>query len=80
MRNAKYVDYINNTGFGRDEAPLPVAHFDEDHEPIGPMVRAQMLAEDLIQIRGDGIVLRPDLARRAGASCPSASAGCGKRA
>ncbi len=53
----KYVDYINNTG----REPLPVAMFDEDWEPIGPMIRADMVKADLIQVRADSIYLRPDL-------------------
>jgi hypothetical protein len=56
----KYVDYINNTSL----EPLPVEYFDDDHEPIGPMERKQMIAEDLIQVRDDGIYLRPDLVRQ----------------
>ena len=56
-RFAKYVDYINNT----KKQPLPVAFFDDDHEPLGPTVRADMVAADLIQVRADGIYLRPDL-------------------
>jgi hypothetical protein len=55
----KYVDYINNTGL----TPLPVAAFDEDWEPVGQMVREQMVEADLIQCRADGIYLRPDLVR-----------------
>lgn len=55
----KYVDYINNTG----RVPLPVAHFDEDWEPVGPVVRKNMARDDLIQVRGDGIYLRPDLVK-----------------
>jgi hypothetical protein len=53
----KYVEYIRNTG----QRPLAVAAFDEDWEPIGPMVRADMMKADLIQCRPEGIFLRPDL-------------------
>lgn len=64
----QYVDYIRNTG----RIPLPVAMFDEDWEPIGPMVRSQMEKAGLIYIygpdapfynptKGEGIRLRPDL-------------------
>jgi hypothetical protein len=55
----KYVDYINNSG----REPLPVAMFDEDWKPIGPIIRKDMMAADLIQERADGIYLRPDLVR-----------------
>lgn len=64
----KYVDYIRNTG----QAPLPVGAFDDDWDPIGPRIRAQLEAEGLIyEVRPDGgafgdaapgIYLRPDLA------------------
>jgi len=61
-----YVSYINNTG----RSPLPIDMFDEDYEPIGPMIRAQLVKGGFIRIsngkgfmeNGDvGIVLRPDL-------------------
>jgi hypothetical protein len=55
----QYIDYITNTG----QEPLSVAAFDEDWEPIGPMARRDMVAADLIQVRKDGIHLRPDLIR-----------------
>lgn len=55
----KYVDYINNTGL----EPLPVRAFDEDWEPVGPRVREQMVKADMVQVREDGIYLRPDLVR-----------------
>jgi hypothetical protein len=57
---AQYIDYINNTG----KEPLSVSAFDEDWEPVGPMVRRDMVAAELIQERADGIYLRPDLWRR----------------
>ena len=57
----QYIDYINNTG----RKPLPVAFFDEDFEPAGPMIRRDLVASDIIQERADGIYLRPDLYRSA---------------
>ena len=56
----KYVQYINNTGL----KPLPIASFDEDWDPAGPMIRASLGKDDLIQERPDGIYLRPDLIER----------------
>jgi len=58
-RFQQYIDYINNTG----REPLPTHMFDEDWEPIGPLIRSDMVAADLIQCRIDGIYLRPDLVR-----------------
>lgn len=58
-RFQKFIDYINNTG----QVPLSVAAFDDDWEPIGPMIRRDMVAADLIQIRDDVIYLRPDLVK-----------------
>ncbi len=58
-KHQKYIDYINNTA----RVPLPVASFDEDWEPIGPMVRKALVSDDIIQVRADGIYLRPDLVR-----------------
>lgn len=40
----KYVDYINNVG----NFELHAKHFDDDHEPIGPMVRNDMSKLGLI--------------------------------
>lgn len=40
----QYLDYIENTG-GNPK----VEHFDEDFEPIGPMVRRDMLVNGLIR-------------------------------
>lgn len=40
----KYVDAINNTGL----VPLDSEIFDEDFEPVGPQVRAEMYREGLI--------------------------------
>ena len=34
----KYLDYIKNTG-----GSPKIEHFDEDWEPIGPMVRLELL-------------------------------------
>jgi hypothetical protein len=45
-RLAKYVDYINNTG----QQPLSIEAFDEDWEPIGPMVRSELEREGYIYI------------------------------
>ena len=59
QRHTKYIDYINNTG----REPLPVEMFDEDWEPVGPMVRRDLIAADIIQERAGGIYLRPDLRR-----------------
>lgn len=49
----KYVQYIRNTG----RVPLKVEHFDDDWEPIGPMVRRDLLAADMIKEVGGGIVI-----------------------
>ena len=64
-RLQRYVDYIRNTG----QKPLPTAAFDDDWEPIGPMIRKEMTALGLIYETGahsalpqpEGIRLRPDL-------------------
>ena len=56
----KCVDYINNTTL----VPLPIESFDDDHEPAGLLLRLQMERYNLIQIREDGIYLRPDLVRK----------------
>lgn len=61
----KYVDYIRNTG----QQPLPVAAFDDDWDPVGPMVRERLKAGGWIFYGGpdlpfptaEGIFLRPDL-------------------
>ena len=65
----QYIDYINNTG----REPLPTDMFDEDWEPAGPMIRRDMVRAEIIQVREDGIYLRPDLSRRQGH--PSTAAG-----
>lgn len=49
----RYVEYIGNTG----RVPLPTAMFDEDWEPIGPMVRARLKAAGLIEETEGGITL-----------------------
>ena len=59
LRFREYINYINNTA----QEPLPVVMFDDDWEPAGPMIRDQMVKADLIQVRADGIYLRPDLVR-----------------
>jgi hypothetical protein len=63
----KYVDYINNTG----RRPLSESAFDDDWEPIGPLLRRQLLEGGFIYRGGHqlpfptqpGIFLRPDLVR-----------------
>ena len=55
-----YINYINNTNL----EPLPVSAFVEDWEPVGQGVLNRMVQADLIQIRGNGIYLRPDLVSR----------------
>jgi hypothetical protein len=50
---AKYCQYIANTACD----PLPVAMFDEDWEPIGAMVRADMIAAGLAVEAPNGIKL-----------------------
>lgn len=52
-RFQQYIDYINNTGMGR----VPIEIFDDDHEPVGPMVRADMQAAGLITVNQDGIAI-----------------------
>lgn len=49
----QYVDYINNT----KRVPLRIDWFDEDHEPVGPIVRADMVEAGLITEAHDGICL-----------------------
>lgn len=49
----QYCQYIKNTA----QRPLPTEAFDDDLEPIGPMVRDQMLKEELIVISDGGIFL-----------------------
>ena len=50
-RFQKYLDYIDNTG-----GHPTIAEFDEDWEPIGPMVRRDLEAAGLIETVGDKIV------------------------
>ncbi len=50
----KYVAYIKNTG----RVPLLTAWFDEDWEPIGPTVRAEMVKHGLIEETSEGILLK----------------------
>ena len=49
----KYVQYIKNTG----QKPLAVEQFDDDWEPIGPMVRRDMQAAKLITVKDGEIEL-----------------------
>lgn len=49
----QYVRYIRNTG----RAPLAVAVFDEDWEPIGPRVRADLTRAGLVTEDADGLRL-----------------------
>lgn len=48
-----YIQYIKNTA----RVPLRVDWFDEDHEPIGSTVRADLLHHNLITVSDDGIRL-----------------------
>ena len=59
MKFRVYVDYINNTTL----EPLPIAIFDDDWDPVGPKIRDYMVDAGIIQVRADGIYLRPDLKR-----------------
>jgi hypothetical protein len=56
----KYVAYINSTGL----EPLPVSAFCDDWDPIGHIVISNMKSAGLIEVRDDGIYLRPDLITR----------------
>jgi hypothetical protein len=49
----RYCEYIRNTA----KVPLPADMFDDDWEPIGPMVRRDMTAADLITEDQSGIRL-----------------------
>lgn len=49
----KYVQYIKNTRM----VPLPVAFFDNDWDPIGRMVRADLEKAGLIRQTDGGILL-----------------------
>ena len=55
-----YIEYIRNTKL----EPLAVSIFNEDWEPVGPSVCRSMVDLELIQVRSDGIYLRPDLVER----------------
>lgn len=48
------IEYIKNTG-GNPK----VSWFDEDHDPIGPMLRKRLINANLIRIVGDRIELVP---------------------
>jgi hypothetical protein len=52
-RFQKYLDYIDNTG----GAPS-VEEFDEDWEPIGPMVRRDMETAGLVKVSRIAFTLR----------------------
>lgn len=47
----KYLDYIRNT----KRVPLKTEWFDEDWDPVGPMVRSQLVEAGLITVESDGI-------------------------
>jgi hypothetical protein len=49
----KYVEYIRNTA----QDPLPIALFDEDWDPAGPMVREQLQKLGLAEEQNGGLVL-----------------------
>lgn len=49
----KYAQYIRNTA----QRPLAAAAFDEDWEPIGPRVRADMERAGLIEQWAGGLML-----------------------
>lgn len=49
----RYVQYIKNTA----QVPLKTAHFDEDWEPVGPMVREKLVAAGFITESDGGILL-----------------------
>lgn len=50
----RYVDYIKNTG----AVPLPIGQFDDDWEPIGPMVRRDLVTAGLVDERDGGLYLK----------------------
>lgn len=49
----KYIQYIRNTA----RVPLKVEQFDDDWEPVGPMVRRDLLNAGLIKEVDGGIVI-----------------------
>lgn len=53
----KYIDYIRNTG----HVPLENAKFDDDWEPIGPMVRAELKKHRLIEEWGGALAVELDV-------------------
>lgn len=65
----KYVEYIRNTG----RSPLPATLFDSDWEPVGPRLRADLVAAGLVRETTDGLVLVHPAAPRAPAA-PAAPA------
>jgi hypothetical protein len=54
MSLEKYVEYIRNTG----RTPLPVEMFDEDWEPIGPALRRQLVAAQLVDESDGALTIR----------------------
>ncbi len=50
---AKYCQYIRNTA----QVPLLTDHFDDDWDPIGKMVRRQLVEHGLITETDGGCVL-----------------------
>lgn len=50
----KYLDYIKNTG----QDPLLNEQFDDDWEPIGPMVRRDLAAAGLIEQLETGVRIK----------------------
>ena len=51
----KALDYIRNAG-----GSPKIAHFDEDHEPIGPRLREQMKQAGLIWERDGKVMAMPE--------------------
>lgn len=48
-----YTDYIRNTG----QVPLPCEDFDDDWEPIGRGVRADLVRAGLVMETDEGLTL-----------------------
>lgn len=68
-RLQQYVQYIRNTG----RVPLPVALFDSDWEPIGPRVRADLVAAGLVRETPEGLALLAQAAAPPRAPPPAAA-------
>lgn len=49
----QYCQYIINTG----QRPLAIAAFDDDWEPIGPIVRADLMNANFIEEHAGAIIL-----------------------